>query len=52
MIDTLFTIGQAASAMLLAYGGFLVLMPVRRAPIQNRTREGEFLVRKQLLNDA
>ena len=31
MIDTLFTIGQAASALLMLYGGYLVLMPARAA---------------------
>jgi len=35
MIDFLFTLGQAASVMLLIYGGFLVLMPARRAPAPN-----------------
>ena len=32
MLDFLFTLGQAASVMLLLYGGFLVLMPTRNAP--------------------
>ena len=32
MLDFLFTLGQAASVMLLIYGGFLVLMPARKAP--------------------
>ncbi len=27
MVDFLFTLGQAASALFLLYGGFLVLMP-------------------------
>jgi hypothetical protein len=31
MLDMLFTIGQAASALLMVYGGYLVLMPVREA---------------------
>ena len=31
MLDFLFILGQAASAMLLIYGGFLVLMPARKA---------------------
>ena len=29
MVDFLFTLGQAASALFLIYGGFLVLMPAR-----------------------
>ena len=32
MLDTLMTMGQAASAMLLIYGGYLGLMP--KAPSQ------------------
>ncbi len=32
MVDYLFTLGQAASVLLLLYGGLLVLMPARRAP--------------------
>lgn len=35
MLDLLFTLGQAASVMLLVYGGFLVLMPSRKAPAPN-----------------
>ena len=31
MLDFLFLLGQAASAMLLIYGGFLVLVPARKA---------------------
>ena len=30
MVDFLFTLGQAASVMLLIYGAILVLMPVRK----------------------
>jgi hypothetical protein len=33
MFDTLFIIGQAASALLFVYGGFLVLMPERKAAV-------------------
>ena len=51
MIDFLFTIGQAASALLLAYGGFLVLMPARKATVPNRMREDEFLLRRHVLSD-
>jgi hypothetical protein len=35
MLDFLFTLGQAASVMLLLYGGFLVLMPARKAAVTN-----------------
>jgi len=31
MLDFLFILGQAASVMLLIYGGFLVLTPARKA---------------------
>jgi hypothetical protein len=30
MLDFLFILGQAASVMLLIYGGFLVLVPARK----------------------
>ena len=32
MVDYLFILGQAASVLLLLYGGFLVMMPARKAP--------------------
>jgi hypothetical protein len=32
MLDFIFSIGQAAAALLLIYGGYLVLMPTRAAP--------------------
>ena len=35
MPDFVFTLGQAASVMLLIYGGFLVLMPARKAQATN-----------------
>jgi hypothetical protein len=35
MVDYLFILGQAASLLLLLYGGFLVLMPARKAPATN-----------------
>jgi hypothetical protein len=35
MVEYLFILGQAASVMLLLYGGFLVLMPARQAPARN-----------------
>lgn len=31
MLDFLFILGQAASTMLLIYGGFLALMPAKKA---------------------
>lgn len=31
MLDFLFILGQAASAMLLIYGGFLALIPAKKA---------------------
>ena len=34
MVDFLFTLGQAASVLLLIYGGFLVMLPARKAPAQ------------------
>jgi hypothetical protein len=35
MLDFLFILGQAASVMLLIYGGFLVLMLARKAPARD-----------------
>jgi hypothetical protein len=32
MLEFLFTIGQAAAALLLVYGAYLVLTPARKAP--------------------
>lgn len=51
MLDIMFTIGQAASALLLAYGGFLVLMPARKA-VRNPMLEDKFLLRKHVLSDV
>ena len=48
MFDALFALGQAASALLLVYGGVLVLMPARRAP---EAREPAFVPRN-LQHDA
>ena len=31
MVDFLFTLGQIASALFLAYGGILVLMPAKKS---------------------
>jgi hypothetical protein len=36
MLDFLFILGQAASVMLLIYGGFLVLVPARKARTDTR----------------
>jgi hypothetical protein len=52
MLDILFTIGQAASALLLAYGCFLVLVPARRAAKPNPMFEDEFLLRRHMLTDV
>ena len=32
ILDYLFTIGQAASTLLLLYGGYLTVMPLQREP--------------------
>jgi hypothetical protein len=52
MLDFLFTIGQAASAMLLVYGGCLVLMPARRAPALNPKLADELVLLKHIHTDA
>ena len=52
MLDILFTIGQAASALFLAYGWFLVLMPARNAARPNPMLEDEFLLRRHILTDV
>ena len=52
MLDMLFTIGQAASALLLAYGCFLVLMPASKAAKPNSMLEDEFLLRRHILTDV
>jgi hypothetical protein len=48
MFDTLFTLGQTASALLLVYGGLLVLLPARRTP---EAQQPAFVLR-HLQNDA
>jgi hypothetical protein len=48
MLDIIFTIGQAASALLIAYGAFLVLIPARTQP--ELAPEERFL--PHVLNDA
>lgn len=52
MLDFLFTLGQAASALLLLYGGFLVLMPARKVAVLNPTLEDELLLLKHIHTDA
>jgi hypothetical protein len=52
MFDTLFTIGQAASALLLLYGAVLVLTPARKAPAPNPMLEDELLLLGRIYNDA
>lgn len=49
MLDTIFIIGQAVSALLIAYGGFLVLMPARAQP--DLASEERFLPHTHLLTD-
>jgi hypothetical protein len=39
MLDLLFILGQAASVLLLMYGGFLVLVPARKAPADAKLDE-------------
>ena len=41
MLDFLFILGQAASAMLLIYGGFLALMPAKKAFGETQRRRDE-----------
>jgi hypothetical protein len=39
MLDFIFSIGQAAAALILIYGGYLVLMPKREAPRPEAAKE-------------
>jgi len=48
MLEFIFTTGQAASAMLLLYGAFLVLMPARKAA----KLEDRMHLLKHIQNDA
>ncbi|MGH8692202.1 MAG: hypothetical protein ACREUS_14350 [Burkholderiales bacterium] len=50
-MDFLITLAQAASALLLLYGGFLVLMP-RRAPAMDPALEDQILLVRHLQHDA
>jgi len=43
MLDLLFTVGQAASALLLIYGAALVLLP--RTPVREPAREELLLLK-------
>ena len=43
MLDFLFILGQAAAAMLLIYGGFLVLLPARKARAEPKVDEMRLL---------
>ncbi len=54
MLDLLYSLGQAASALLLAYGGYLVLFSGirRKAPVLDAALQDEFLLRKHLLTDV
>jgi hypothetical protein len=52
MLDILFTTGQAASVMLLLYGAFLTLMPVRKALKPDPMPEDLTFMPRQLQNDA
>ena len=52
MLDILFTIGQAASALFLAYGCFLVLVPARKAAKPNSMLEDDFLLHRHMLTDV
>jgi hypothetical protein len=52
MLDFLFSLGQAASALVLLYGGFLVLIASRKAPALNPELEDQLIVLKHLHNDA
>jgi hypothetical protein len=52
MLDFLFSLGQAASALLLLYGGFLVLIASRKAPVLSSELEDQLIVLKHIHNDA
>jgi hypothetical protein len=52
LLEILVTIAQAGSALFLAYGCFLVLMPARKAAKSNPSLEDEFLLRRHILTDV
>jgi hypothetical protein len=55
MLDLLFSLGQALSAVLLLYGGFLAiqfLSAERKAPVLNPELEDELLLLKHIRYDA
>lgn len=52
MLEFMFTIGQAASSMLIVYGGYLVLMPARKAPALSPRLEDELVLLKHMHTDA
>ena len=39
MFDLIFSIGQAAAALVVIYGGYLVLVPTREAPRRAPAKE-------------
>ena len=52
MLDLLYSLGQAASVLLLAYGGFLAMLPSRKAKALDPALEDELLPLRHLRNDA
>ena len=52
MLEFMFSIGQAASAMLVLYGGYLVLMPARKAPALSPRLQDELILLKHMHTDA
>jgi hypothetical protein len=54
MLDLLFSLGQAMAALLVMYGGYLVLFSGmrRKAPVLDPALEDELLLLKHIHNDA
>ena len=52
MLEFLITLGQAASALLLVYGGFLALMPAPKQRVLAPALEDELLLLKHIHHDA
>ena len=53
MLDFLFSLGQAASVMLLIYGGYLVMFSgTQRKPALDPALEDELLLLRHIRNDA